>query len=63
MAKGDRLRLLAEFRHVRVNRLGVGVVAQTVLSKGTAGTTLSINISWGLAVAMGCYVCAGVPVA
>lgn len=39
---------------------GVGVVAQTVLSKGTAGTTLSINIAWGLAVTMGCYVSAGV---
>jgi MIP family channel proteins len=39
---------------------GVGVVAQTVLSKGAAGTTLSINIAWGLAVTMGCYVAAGV---
>ena len=39
---------------------GVGVVAQTVLSKGGAGSTLSINISWGLAVTMGCYVSAGV---
>jgi MIP family channel proteins len=39
---------------------GVGVVAQVVLSKQTAGTFLSINIAWGLAVAMGCYVCAGI---
>jgi len=39
---------------------GVGVVAQVVLSKGTAGSTLSINIAWGLAVTMGCYVAAGV---
>ncbi|HEY7172849.1 MAG TPA: MIP family channel protein [Vicinamibacterales bacterium] len=39
---------------------GVGVVAQTVLSKGAAGSTLSINIAWGLAVTMGCYVSAGV---
>ena len=39
---------------------GVGVVAQVVLSKGAAGTALSINIAWGLAVTMGCYVCAGV---
>ena len=38
---------------------GVGVVAQVVLSKGTAGSFLSINIAWGLAVTMGCYVCAG----
>jgi len=39
---------------------GVGVVAQVVLSKQTAGSYLSINIAWGLAVAMGCYVSAGV---
>src|SRR6266496_3500794 len=39
---------------------GVGVVAQVVLSKGAAGNFLSINIAWGLAVTMGCYVCAGV---
>ncbi len=39
---------------------GVGVVAQVVLSRQTAGTFLSINIAWGLAVAMGCYVSAGV---
>src|SRR6266508_5366019 len=39
---------------------GVGVVAQVVLSKGAAGSYLAINIAWGLAVTMGCYVCAGV---
>jgi MIP family channel proteins len=39
---------------------GVGVVAQVVLSKGAAGNTLSINVAWGLAVTMGCYVSAGV---
>jgi len=39
---------------------GVGVVAQFVLSKGAAGSPLSINIAWGLAVTMGCYVSAGV---
>ena len=39
---------------------GVGVVAQVVLSKGTAGSFLAINITWGLAVMMGCYVSAGV---
>src|SRR5436189_6481781 len=39
---------------------GVGVVAQVVLSKGAAGSTLSINIAWGLAVTMVCYVAAGV---
>jgi MIP family channel proteins len=40
--------------------LGVGVVAQVVLSRGAAGGYLSINLAWGLAVTMGCYVCAGV---
>jgi MIP family channel proteins len=39
---------------------GVGVVAQVVLSRQTAGTYLSINLAWGLAVTMGCYVAAGV---
>jgi MIP family channel proteins len=39
---------------------GVGVVAQVVLSKQTAGSYLSINLAWGLAVTMGCYVSAGV---
>jgi len=31
-----------------------------VLSKSTAGSFLAINITWGLAVMMGCYVSAGV---
>ena len=39
---------------------GVGVVAQVVLSGQAAGTYLSINLAWGLAVAMGCYVAGGV---
>src|SRR5437762_10277512 len=39
---------------------GVGVVAQVVLSKATAGSPLSINIAWGLAVTMGAYAAAGV---
>src|SRR5436190_10084260 len=53
--------MLAEFLGTFVLIVfGVGVVAQTVLSKGAAGSTLSINIAWGLAVAMGCYVAAGV---
>jgi MIP family channel proteins len=61
MSKGIGRELLAEFLGTFVLIVfGVGVVAQTVLSKGTAGTTLSINIAWGLAVAMGCYVSAGV---
>jgi MIP family channel proteins len=61
MAKGIGRELLAEFLGTFVLIVfGVGVVAQTVLSKGTAGTTLSINLAWGLAVVMGCYVSAGV---
>src|SRR5258705_5958740 len=61
MERGIGREMLAEFLGTFVLIVfGVGVVAQTVLSKGTAGTTLSINIGWGLAVAMGCYVAAGV---
>src|SRR5580765_8782639 len=53
--------LLAEFFGTFILIVfGVGVVAQVVLSKGGAGSTLSINIAWGLAVTMGCYVAAGV---
>lgn len=53
--------LLAEFLGTFVLIVfGVGVVAQVVLSRSTAGGYLSINIAWGLAVAMGCYVSAGV---
>ena len=61
MSKGVGREMLAEFLGTFVLIVfGVGVVAQTVLSKGAAGTTLSINIAWGLGVVMGCYVCAGV---
>jgi MIP family channel proteins len=53
--------MLAEFLGTFVLIVfGVGVVAQTVLSGGAAGSPLSINIAWGLAVTMGCYVAAGV---
>lgn len=53
--------MLAEFLGTFVLIVfGIGVVAQTVLSKQTAGSGLSINIAWGLAVTMGCYVAAGV---
>jgi MIP family channel proteins len=53
--------LLAEFFGTFILIVfGVGVVAQVVLSKQTAGSFLSINLAWGLAVAMGCYVSAGV---
>jgi MIP family channel proteins len=53
--------LLAEFLGTFILIVfGVGVVAQVLLSRNTAGTYLSINIAWGLAVTMGCYVAAGV---
>ncbi|HEY7290850.1 MAG TPA: MIP family channel protein [Vicinamibacterales bacterium] len=53
--------LLAEFFGTFILIIfGVGVVAQVVLSRNTAGSYLSINIAWGLAVALGCYVSAGV---
>jgi glycerol uptake facilitator-like aquaporin len=52
---------LAEFLGTFVLILfGVGVVAQVVLSRQTAGSFLSINLAWGLAVTMGCYVAGGV---
>ena len=40
--------------------LGLGVVAQAVLSQQTAGSFLSINLAWGIAVTMACYVAGGV---
>jgi MIP family channel proteins len=39
---------------------GVGVVAQTVLSKQANGSYLGINIGWGLAVMLGIYTAGGV---
>lgn len=39
---------------------GVGVVAQTVLSRNVNGSYLAINIGWGLAVMLGVYTAAGV---
>lgn len=58
---GLRRELLAEFLGTFVLiAFGVGVVAQTVLSRETAGSALGIHLAWGLAVMMGCYVSAGV---
>lgn len=39
---------------------GLGVVAQTVLSGQSAGSTLSINLCWGIAVTLAVYASAGV---
>jgi MIP family channel proteins len=56
-----RRELLAEFFGTFILIVfGVGVVAQVVLSRQAAGSYLSINLAWGLAVTMGCYVSAGV---
>jgi MIP family channel proteins len=53
--------LLAEFLGTFILIVfGVGVVAQVVLSGGQSGSYLSINLGWGLAVAMGVYVAGGV---
>src|SRR4249919_310438 len=61
MQKGLIREILAEFFGTFILIVfGVGVVAQVVLSRQNAGTFLSINIAWGLAVTMGCYVSAGV---
>src|SRR5713226_5727345 len=61
MSNALRREVLAEFFGTFILIVfGVGVVAQVVLSRGAAGSPLSINIAWGLAVTMGCYVSAGV---
>jgi MIP family channel proteins len=61
MSRGIVREMLAEFLGTMVLLIfGLGVVAQTVLSRQTAGSMLSINICWGIAVMMGCYVSAGV---
>jgi MIP family channel proteins len=39
---------------------GAGVVAQYVLSRGQNGSYLAINIAWGIAVTLGCYVAGGI---
>jgi MIP family channel proteins len=61
MRRGVGREMLAEFLGTFVLIVfGVGVVAQTVLSRNAAGSPLGINVAWGLAVTMGCYVSAGV---
>jgi MIP family channel proteins len=56
-----RREVLAEFLGTFVLIVfGVGVVAQFVLSRSTAGSYLAINLIWGLGVTMGCYVAGGI---
>ncbi len=40
--------------------VGDGAIAQAVLSSGSAGYELSINIGYGFGVMLGCYVAIGV---
>jgi MIP family channel proteins len=61
MLKGTAREAAAEFFGTFILiAFGVGVVAQTVLSKEANGSYLGINIGWGLAVLLGIYASAGV---
>ena len=61
MLKGTAREAAAEFFGTFILiAFGVGVVAQTVLSKEANGSYLAINLGWGLAVTLGIYVSAGV---
>jgi MIP family channel proteins len=61
MLKGTAREAAAEFFGTFILiAFGVGVVAQTVLSKEANGSYLGINIGWGLAVVLGIYASAGV---
>ena len=61
MLKGTAREAVAEFFGTFILiAFGVGVVAQTVLSKNANGSFLAINIGWGLAVMLGVYTAAGV---
>ena len=61
MLKGTAREAAAEFFGTFILiAFGVGVVAQTVLSKDANGSYLAINIGWGLAVMLGVYTAGGV---
>src|SRR5687767_11235234 len=61
MLRGTAREAVAEFLGtMTLIVFGVGVVAQVVLSRQTAGEYLSINLAWGLAVTMAVYVSGGV---
>lgn len=61
MLRGTAREAAAEFLGTFVLMVfGTGVVAQVVLSGGSHGSYLSINLAWGLAVTMAIYVSAGV---
>src|SRR5919106_6100079 len=61
MLKGTAREAAAEFLGTFILIMfGVGVVAQTVLSRGANGSFLAINLGWGLAVMLGIYAAGGV---
>ena len=61
MLKGTSREAAAEFLGTFILIVfGVGVVAQTVLSRGANGSFLAINLGWGLAVMLGVYTAGGV---
>jgi MIP family channel proteins len=61
MLRGAWREVAAEFLGMFVLIVfGTGVVAQVVLSGGSHGSYLSINLAWGIAVTMGVYVAGGV---
>ena len=61
MQKGTMREVAAEFLGTfLLICLGVGVVAQTVLSKDANGSYLGINLGFGLAVMLGGYAAAGI---
>ncbi len=61
MLKGTAREAAAEFLGTFILiAFGVGVVAQTVLSKNVNGSFFAINVGWGLAVMLGIYSAGGV---
>jgi hypothetical protein len=61
MLKGTGREAAAEFLGTFILiAFGVGVVAQTVLSRGQNGSYLAINLGWGLGVMLGVYAAGGV---
>jgi MIP family channel proteins len=61
MLKGTAREAAAEFLGTFILiAFGVGVVAQTVLSKEANGSYLAINLGWGLAVMLGIYTAGGI---
>ncbi len=61
MLKGTAREAAAEFLGTFILIVfGVGVVAQTVLSRNANGSYLGINIGWGLAVMLGVYMAGGI---